>query len=186
MKNYKVLVFCVVLSLSSCGDSKKESLVKDFEEQAGTSSIIDVGTLEKSGTVTGADSLNYYLKANLSEVGVDPKTIEDWTPDSMITHYKKIITSFRTTIDAFKYTASASKEKQKVDVYNDYVTRYTNDLMRDSARLINMQRLLVLKDSVLAIQYKSELTIKSKEGKEERVTKTYLFSLDNKKIMGIK
>jgi hypothetical protein len=175
----------LLFSLIGCSDSKQESQVKEFESKSNPDLALTIGKLQKTGTITGADSLNYLLKSNLTEVGINPSTIENWTPDSMIAHYKKITNSFRTSIDAFKYTASVAKEKGKTELYADFIERYTNDLKRDSLRLNTMERLTSMKDSTLALKYSGVLSIQSKDGSKQEVTKTYVFSTDGLKLLGV-
>ncbi len=181
----KIVRFAPVLLflLVGCVDSKKESLIKEYESKLNPDLVLTIGKLEKTGILTGADSLNYLLKSNLSEVGINPSTIENWTPDSMIAHYKKITYSFRTSIDAFKYTASVAKEKGKPELYTDFIKQYTNDLRRDSIRLSTMERLTNLKDSTLAVKYSGMLSIQSKDGTKQEIKKTYLFSTDGSKLL---
>jgi hypothetical protein len=184
MKINRYLPF-LLLALLGCGDAKEESLVKDFEKSLNPGADIEVTSLEKSGDVTGADSLRYCFEAYRPTIGFTMDSMKHWSPDTMVAHYKKMDSFYKTAINAYRYSISASKENKTIQQYTSTVDEFLRKMNEDSSRLAKMEMFKANQDSVFAVRFIGQLVVRNENGSKEEKRKTYVFSADRARIVGV-
>lgn len=173
--------------LTACGTSSLEQKVIDFEQrQPGQSAMnIEVSQLKETGTVTCGDSLKFYFDKNLADTGLKQELMATWTPDSMISHYKKLIGFYQTSIGAFTYSASTATKPELKTNHQDFVERYKKELSDDSLRLEQLVFFNSKKDSVIAITFECLLKLDPGNGQPTKeVKKTVVLSKDKSLVLG--
>jgi hypothetical protein len=114
------IVLASLLLLIGCGKSALEEKVIAFEVAAEPASQIEILSMEEIGPFTGMDSLNYLYVKNLPGIGLPPSQLTEWTPDSMIVQYRKMIGFFQISIAAFEQ--SNKNDPKDPDKYQDFIT----------------------------------------------------------------
>ena len=156
------LSFCfILLALAGCGNSSLEEKIVSFEKKNPNQSDFDIEVvkLKEAGNVIGGDSLTSHYNNNLTDTGLPLDSMKNWTADSMITHYTKMLGYYKTTIGAFTYTASVSTNPEKTAQYDDFVSKYKGALVDDSTRLSKLIFFNSNRDSVLALSYECQLKL---------------------------
>ena len=190
-KAYLVSSSCIIFLflLLSCNDSSLKEKVLAFEKanpnQANLE--IEVVELQEAGNITGADSLVSYYTSNLTDTGLAPETMVAWTPDSMITHYSKMINYYKTSIGAFTYSASTDAKPEILAQYKNIGDKYKAELKDDSSRLSKLTFFDAHKDSVLALRYECQLKLSNPVEKNlppQELIKIVAVSKDKSVVIG--
>jgi len=191
MKNsFLQLSICVILlALMGCGNSSLEQKIVSFEKKNPSQSdlAIEVVDLKELGNVTGGDSLTSHYNNNLTDTGLPLDSMKNWTADSMITHYTKMLSHYKATIGAFTYTASVSTNPEKTTQYEDFAAKYKVALHDDSTRLSRLVFFNAHKDSVLALRYECQLKLSYPAEKNlppQELTKIVAISKDKSVVIG--
>lgn len=190
MKKYQfILSLLSLIVLASCGSSTLEDKIVSFEKGKADQSEFDIEVvrLKEIGNVTGADSLNLVYTKNLTDTGLPIEAMKNWTADSMIAHYTKMLTYYKTTISAFTYTASVSTNAEKTTQDENFVTTYKAALLDDSTRLGKLTFFNAHKDSVLAIKYECQLKLSNpnqKNSPPQELIKIVAVSKDKSVVIG--
>ena len=156
------LSFCfILLALAGCGNSSLEEKIVSFEKKNPNQSDFDIEVvkLKEAGNVIGGDSLTAHYNNNLTDTGLPLEAMKNWTADSMITHYAKMLNFYKTTIGAFTYTASVSTNAEKTAQHENFAAKYKVALQDDSTRLSKLIFFNANKDSVLALRYECQLKL---------------------------
>lgn len=173
--------------LVSCGDNGLEQKIIAFEKkQPGQAAMeVDISQLRETGTVTCADSLKYLFERNLSDTGLRQEQMVNWTPDSMISHYTRLIGFYKTSIGAFTYTASTAGNPDVKANHENFIERYKKELADDSARLSQLIFFNSKKDSVIALTFECLVKLNSGDGNAtSEINKTVVVSKDKSIVLG--
>lgn len=174
--------------LVGCSDSSLKEKVLAFEKANPNQSNLDIEVVElqEAGNITGADSLTSYFTSNLTDTGLAPEAMVEWTPDSMITHYSKMVNYYKTSIGAFTYSASTDAKPDIIAQYKKFENKYKAELTDDSIRLSKLTFFDANKDSVLALRYECLLKLSNpvEKNSPQEVTKIVAFSIDKSLVLG--
>ncbi len=189
-KAYLVHSSCILFLflLVGCSDSSLKEKVLAFEKANPNQSNLDIEVVElqEAGNITGADSLTSYFTSNLTDTGLAPEAMVEWTPDSMITHYSKMVNYYKTSIGAFTYSASTDAKPDIIAQYKKFENKYKAELTDDSIRLSKLTFFDANKDSVLALRYECQLKLSNpvEKNSPQEVTKIVAFSIDKSLVLG--
>ena len=148
---------------------------------------IEVVELQEAGNITGADSLTSYFTSNLTDTGLAPEAMVEWTPDSMIIHYSKMLDFYKASIGAFTYSASTDAKPEITAQYKDFAKKYKVELSDDSIRLGELIFFTAHKDSVLALKYECQLKLSHPTEKNlppQELIKIVAVSKDKSLVLG--
>lgn len=180
--SFSILVV-VVLLVMGCGNAALEEKVVAFEVSKQPTSQVEVLNIEEIAPLTGMDSLNYLFVTNLPGIGLPPSKLTEWTPDSMIVQYRKMISFFQISIAAFEQSSKSNLVDP--DKYKEFITKYKAEMRRDSTSLSRLLYFDARRDSVLGLKYECDLKFLGKDdAKLEEVTKVVVFSKDKSRILG--
>lgn len=173
--------------LAACGDSSLEQKIIAFEKrQPGQSTMdVEISQLKEAGNVTCSDSLKFYFDKNLSDTGLKQEQMVNWTPDSMISHYTKLIGFYKTSIGAFTYSASTAIKPDVQANHQEFVTRYKKELADDSLRLSQLIFFSSKKDSVIALSFDCLIKLNPGNGQPiKEINKAVVVSKDKTLVLG--
>lgn len=184
-----ILFICAAFGwlLTSCGDSSLEQKIIAFEKRQPGQSAMDVEVLQlrETGTVTCADSLKYFFEKNLSDTGLKQEQMVNWTPDSMINHYTKLIGFYKTSIGAFTYSASTAAKPDVQANHQEFVARYQKELADDSLRLSQLTFFNSKKDSVIALAFECLVKLRPDDGHPTKeIHKSVIVTKDKSLVLG--
>lgn len=177
MKKIYLLLICI--AFASCSNPQAE-LIADYEQtvlNTKTDLSLDVKEIEKIGEIKGEDSLVFYMKS----IGTYTKGSEEVVLDSLISYYQSD-SFFNDCIKSLSRMKIISKldSKDTLECRNEAIEN-VKGLKKD------LDKIKYYKNSgVLANKYKATYTIKNPllNGAEQEITNVYLFSPDNKRILG--
>lgn len=179
-------VLTLSLLMVACGPSELGDKIASFEESKQEGTEVEISNLKEVGTIKCSDSLQVLFERNRTDTGLPPEAMKDWTPDSMISHYNKLIGYYKNTIGAFQYSASTNAKPQPKINYEELTSKYKKELTDDSLRL---QRLIFFnanKDSVIALKYECLVKIKNSNGASAagEINKVVAVSKDKTVVLG--
>jgi hypothetical protein len=190
-KIYRRLSVCagILLSMAGCGNSALEDKVVAFEKTLANQSdlTIEVVNLKEVGDITGTDSLTSNFEINQSDTGLPLEAMKNWTSDSMIIHYSKMLNFYKASIGAFTYSASTDVKPEITAQYKDFAKKYKVELQDDSIRLGKLIFFNAHKDSVLALRYECQLKLSYPAEKNlppQELTKIVAVSKDKSVVIG--
>jgi hypothetical protein len=180
------VAFTLAFLLVACGPSELGEKIASFEESKQEGTEVEISNLKEVGTIKCSDSLQVLFERNMTDTGLPPEAMKDWTPDSMISHYSKLVGYYKNTIGAFQYSASTNAKPQPNVNYEELTNKYKKELTDDSTRLQRLVFFNANKDSVIALKYECLVKIKTSNAASaaSEINKIVAVSKDRSVVLG--
>ena len=187
-KIMKKLITCVLFSIIlflGCSLSNKEKLIKEYEETFDGKTKIDLSFKVKDtqfiGTITGKDSLDYFVKIFKERFSDSPKTPEEILKQINIELPKceKSLNDINKDIDKYKNSGDDYQTLQ------NWLDRNEPTVLFMRKAHYGIEKYISIQEKIIGNKWQCTFTIKNPilNNAKQEITNQYIFNDDNSKII---